>query len=73
MRRGVILPELADLLDLPTPHGFARLLVSGVRAKFTGQRPAPHTGAINLELEAAMNFVRRERIRGRRASLQKFG
>ena len=56
MRGGVVLPELADLLDLPAPHGFERLLVAGVRRELMGQSPAADRGAVELEAVAAMHL-----------------
>ena len=70
MRRSVVLPKLADLLDLPAPHRFARLLGFGVRAETLRQRPAAHAGAINFEQMAAMNLRGGEAIGGRRTRTQ---
>lgn len=36
MRRSIVLPELADLLDLPAAHRLARPLVFGVGSESLG-------------------------------------
>ena len=66
MWRGVVLPELADLLDLPAAHRLERLLVAGVRGEVVGQRPAAHGGAIQSQGVAAVNFRSGKAVGGRR-------
>jgi hypothetical protein len=56
VRRGVILPELADLLRLPAPHGLWRFLVPGLRSAALSQRPAADAGAVDGEAVAAEQF-----------------
>ena len=56
MGRGVVLPELADLLDLPATHRLGRLLVAGVRGEVMSHGPAAHGGAIQSQGVAAMNL-----------------
>ena len=66
MGRGVVLPELADLLDLPAAHGLERLFVPGVGGEVVGQCPATHGGAVELESVAPMNFRGRKAVGCRR-------
>ena len=70
VRRSIVLPQLADLLDLPAPHRFAWLLVFSVRGEPLPQSPAADAGAINLEVMATMRLRGREAVGGRRARLQ---
>lgn len=56
MRRGIVLPELADLLDLPAADWLARLFVFGVWSEPLSESPAADGGAIELELAATMHL-----------------
>lgn len=72
VRGGVVLPELADLLDLPTAHRARRLFPrSAGRAALT-QSPAADRGAIEREAVAAQNFGGGEAVRAGRNSLEEF-
>lgn len=62
--RGIVLPELADLLHLPAAHGRRAGLELGVGSEALGQGPAPHGGAIELEREATFHFGSREAVGG---------
>ena len=64
------MPELADLLDLPAPHRFAGLLVSGVRGETLRQRPASHAGAVDPKLMAPVNLRGSEGVGCRRPGAQ---
>ena len=53
---GVVLPELADLLDLPAADRLSGLLVAGIGREVLGERPAADGGAVEFERVAAMDF-----------------
>lgn len=67
VRRSIVLPELADLLDLPAADRFARLLVLGVGSEPMPDGPTSNRRAIELELVAAMDFGGGKTIGSRRA------
>ena len=51
MGRGVVLPELADVLDLPASRRLAGpFFVFGIRSDSLLQGPSSHAGPIQLEL-----------------------
>lgn len=66
MRRGVVLPELTDLLELPAANRFSRLLEFGVRGESVCRRPTANRGTIELEVETATDLRGRETVAGRR-------
>ena len=70
VRRGVILPELADLLDLPAADRLERLLVAGVRGEIMSQRPAAYGGAVQSQGVAAVDFRGGKAVGGRRPGTQ---
>ena len=63
--RCVILPELADLLDLPAAHRLERFFVA-VWGEMVGQRPAAHGGAVQGQIVAAVNLRSGKAVGGRR-------
>lgn len=67
VRRGVVLPKLADLLDLPAPHGFAVSFELGIGSQAVSQCPSAHTGSINAQAVASVNFVGSKCVGRRRA------
>ncbi len=69
MWRSVVLPELADLLDLPAAHRLGAFFVTGVRGQFLKEGPADG-GAIKLERMAAMHFRSSKTVGGRRVGTQ---
>ena len=69
-RRGVVLPELADLLALPATHRLGRLLVAGVRGEVVRHRPAAHGGAVQPQGVAAVDFRSGKAAGGRRPGTQ---
>ena len=56
MWRSVVLPELADLLDLPAAHGLGTLFVSGIGCQVLEECPAADGGAIEFEIITAMHL-----------------
>ena len=57
VRGGVVLPERAEVADLPAANGFKRLLVAGVGGEVVGDGPAADAGAIGFEGKAAEQFA----------------
>ncbi len=53
---SVVLPKLADLLDLPAAHRFGAFFVTRIGRQVVLECPAPDRGPIELELMTAMNF-----------------
>ena len=53
MRGGVVLPESAEVADLPAADGLGGLFVTGVWGEVAGDGPAADAGAVGLEIEAA--------------------
>lgn len=54
---GIILPERAQVADLPAFNGFWWGFVRGVRGELMGQSPTANTGPIGFEVESAMEFA----------------
>ena len=57
MRRGVVLPERAEVAGLPAADGPGGLFVAGVRSEVLRDGPAADTGAVGLEMETAQEFA----------------
>jgi hypothetical protein len=57
MGRGIVLPERPVVAGLPAFNGLRRSLVTGVRGQMVVERPAANTGAVGLEVEAAVQFT----------------
>ena len=53
VRGGVVLPEGAQIADLPAFDGLGWLLVAGVRGELVFLGPAADAGAVGFEFEAA--------------------
>lgn len=70
MRRSIVLPELADLLDLPAAHGPSRRFVFGVGSQALSERPTAHGGAIQLASMATMHLRGGKAVGSRRARLE---
>lgn len=73
MRGGVILPERAQIADLPPFNGFARSFVTRVWREPVSQGPAANTGAVGFEVEAAMQFAGDGAVGGRWFGGQELG
>jgi hypothetical protein len=63
MGRGIVLPEGTVVTGLPAFNGLGRSLVAGVRGQVVLERPAANTGAVGLEVEAAVQFTGGSAIR----------
>jgi len=72
MGRGIILPELADLLDLPAANRLSLLLVLGVGSKTLSQGPSADRGAVDFKMVTTMNFGSRKAVRDRRSGAEQF-
>lgn len=70
MGRSVVLPELADLLDLPSAHRLGLLFVTDVGREIMGERPTADGCAAELEVMAAMHFRSGKAVGNRRARTQ---
>ena len=57
MRGGIVLPESAEVADLPSADGPGSLFEARVGSEAVGDGPAAHTGAVSLEREAAKQFA----------------
>ena len=66
MGRSVVLPELADLLDLPAAHWPGAFFVPGIGSQLLSERPAADRSAIELERMTTMHFRGGEAVGGRR-------
>ena len=66
MRAGVVLPERAQIPGLPAFDGFGCGFVTGVGSELVLDGPAPNTGAVGFEAEAAMEFAGTGTVRRRR-------
>lgn len=64
MWRSVVLPELADLLDLPAAHRPGAFFVTGVGCQLLREGPAADGSAIELERMTAMDFRSGEAVGG---------
>ena len=54
---GVILPEGAQVADLPAFDGFGLGFMAGVWGEFVGQGPTANTGPVGFEVESAVEFA----------------
>jgi hypothetical protein len=63
MRRGVVLPELADMLDLPTADWPRRILARTEWSQTLSQSPSADCGAMQGEVMAAEHLGSRKAIR----------
>jgi hypothetical protein len=59
MRRGIVLPERAPVLDLPAFDGLVSLLVARIRGQMVFESPTPNAGPVGLEVEAPEQFAGR--------------
>ncbi len=66
VRRSIILPELADVLDLPATDWAARLFAGTGRRQALTQSPAAHRGAMDNEAMTAKDLRSGKAIRARR-------
>jgi hypothetical protein len=57
VRGGVVLPERAVVASLPAFDGFAHGFVAGVGVELMSDGPTTDTGAVGLEVEAAVEFA----------------
>lgn len=70
MWRSVVLPELADLLDLPAAHRLGTFFVTGIGCQVLEECPAADGGAIELEIMTAMHLRSGKAVGGRRVATQ---
>jgi len=70
---GVVLPKGTVVASLPAFDGFGRGFEAGVRGQIIFDGPAPNTGAVGFEVEAAMKFAGGGAVGGRRFGRQQFG
>ena len=66
MRRGVELPEFADLITLPTAHGRQNFFGRDGMGEFVFDGPAADLGAVEFERVQAEGFGSSEAVRTRR-------
>lgn len=66
MWRSIVLPELADLLDLPAANRLGTFFVPGIGSQLLSERPAADRSAIELERMTTMHFRGGEAVGGRR-------
>ena len=52
VRRSIVLPKCAEVADLPSADGFARLFKTSIWREFVGESPAADGGAVGLKSEA---------------------
>ena len=57
VRGGVVLPERAVIACLPAFDGFANGFVAGVGVELLSDGPTADTGAVGVEVEAAVEFA----------------
>ena len=57
VRRGVVLPERAEVTDLPAANRLGGLLGAGIRGELAGDGPAADAGAVGFEIQAAEQFA----------------
>jgi len=73
VRRGIQLPEFADLRALPAADGGADFLGRDGMSQFVGDGPAADLGAVEFEVVQAQGFGSDEAVRrGRRAGQPSF-
>ena len=72
VRRGVELPEFADLSALPAAHGGQNFFWREGVSQLVGERPAANLGAVELEGVQAEGFGSGEAVRARRRAGQTF-
>ena len=73
VRRGVVLPERAEVAGLPAADGPGGLFIAGVRGKVAGDGPAADTGAVGLEIEPAQQLTGDGAVGGARRGGQQAG
>jgi hypothetical protein len=73
MGRGVVLPEGAIVAGLPAFDGLGRGLVAGVGGQMVLDGPAADTGAVGLEVQAAVQFAGGGAVRGGRFGRKELG
>jgi len=69
----VILPERAEIAGLPAFDGFGWGFVAGVWRELVFDGPAADAGAVDLEVQAAMQFAGDGAVGARRFGGEKFG
>lgn len=57
VRGGIVLPERAEVADLPAANGLGGLLVAGVRSEVVGDSPTADAGAVGFEIQTAEQFT----------------
>ena len=72
MRGSVVLPELADLLDLPAAHRLSRGFGVGWMSQSMNQRPAADGGTVQLKPETPVDLRCGKTVGDRRSCSQKF-
>jgi hypothetical protein len=70
MGRGVVLPELADVLDLPTADWPRRILAGTQWSQTLSQSPSADRGAMQGEVMAAEHLGSRKTVRTGRDGAQ---
>ena len=73
MGAGVVLPESAQVPDLPAFDGFGRGLVTGVGGQLVLNGPAADAGTVGFEVEAAVEFAGAGVVGGGRFGRKQFG
>ena len=66
VRRGIVLPERAEVADLPSADGFGGPFVASVRSEIVSDSPTANGGTVSLEIEAAEQFAGDGAVGGRR-------
>ena len=69
--RSIVLPELADLLNLPAAHGAGRFFARAERSEAFPQSPSAHRRAVEGEVMAAEGFGGGEAVGTRRSGRKK--
>lgn len=72
MRRGIELPELADLGALPAANGGGGFGVGLGMGELIGLGPAPDLGAVEFEVTEAQDFTGGEAVVGGRGGAEAF-
>jgi hypothetical protein len=70
VRGGIVLPERAEIADLPAADGLWRALETGIRSKLLSDGPAADTGPVGLEAEAAQPLAGHRAVGGARRRSQ---
>lgn len=73
VRGGVILPEGAQVADLPALDGLGLGFIAGVWGELVGQGPTTDTGPVGFEVESAVQFTGGGTVGGRWFGREQFG